>query len=115
MSEAEALKDGGGVGKEDLKAFKKQLGRFKSVPDGKLFQMKDIKAVEVRHYFAPWKAAGSLDVAAGHQILLVDDLIGSGASLLSCAQFIKEQGHTVVGGLSLFSPLDRELAQTVRA
>lgn len=114
LAEAEYLKESGDIAEQDLKAFKKQLGRLSSTPPGKIFQMKEIKDVSIRHYFQPWKANGHVGGAAGHDLLLVDDLIGSGASLITCANFLIKNGYPVVGGLSLFSPLDREMAQPAR-
>lgn len=111
LVEAELLKKSGAVHEHDLKAFKKQLGHLSNAPSGKNFQMKEIKDVSIRHYFQPWKATGETGKATGDGLLLVDDLIGSGASLVTCAQFLTESGYPVVGGMSLFSPLDREMAQ----
>lgn len=111
IADAELLKEGGGVPDLDLRAFKKQLGRLSSAPPGKLFQMKEVKDVSVRHYFQPWKNSAQVAMSTGHDILLVDDLIASGASLKTCAEFFVGSGCSVLGGLSLFSPLDREMAQ----
>ena len=112
LIDAERLKESGGVPQQDLKAFKKQLGRLSTAPSGKIFQMKEIKDVSVRNYFEPWKATGEAGKATQHELLLVDDLIGSGASLMTCAKFLIDNGYPVVGGMSLFSPLDREMAQS---
>lgn len=111
LAEAEHLKESGGVPEHDLKAFKKQLGQLSTAPSGKVFQMKEVRDVSIRHHFQPWKTTGKTGEATGHDLLLVDDLIGSGASLVTCAQFLTESGYPVVGGMSLFSPLDREMAQ----
>jgi len=95
----------------DLKAFKSQLGRLSIPPPGKTtFQMKEIN-VCVRQYFHPWRVSEEAKDFIGHDLLLVDDLIGSGASLSTCAKCLVENGHSVVGGVSLFSPLDRELSK----
>lgn len=110
LEEAEPLKDSGAVSESDLKAFKSQLGRLSTAPPGKTFQMKEIN-VRVRQYFHPWRLAEEAKDFIGHDLLLVDDLIGSGASLSTCAKCLVENGHSVVGGMSLFSPLDRELAK----
>ena len=110
LEEAEALKDRGAVPKRDLKAFKKQLGLLSSAPPGKTFQMKEID-VSVRQYLHPWRISEKAKDFIGHDLLLVDDLIGTGASLSTCANCLVENGHSVVGGMSLFSPLDRELAK----
>lgn len=111
LEDAEALKDSGAVPNRDLKAFKKQLGRLSASPPGKTFQMKEID-VHVRQYFHPWRVSEEAKDIIGHDLLLVDDLIGTGASLSTCAKCLIENGHSVVGGMSLFSPLDRELAKT---
>jgi len=108
LEEAEALKGADGVPKRDIKAFKKQLGRLAAAPPGKTFQMKEID-VHVRQYFHPWRVSEEAKDIIGHDLLLVDDLIGTGASLSTCAKCLVENGHSVVGGMSLFSPLDREL------
>ena len=110
LEKAEILKDSGAVLGSDLKAFKSQLGRLSTAPPGKTFQMKEIN-VRVRQYFHPWRVAEEATDLIGHDLLLVDDLIGSGASLSTCAKCLVENGHSVVGGISLFSPLDRELAK----
>ena len=110
LDEAETLKDSGAVPERDLKAFKKQLGRLSATPPGRTFQMKEIE-VRVRQYFHPWRVSEEAKDIIGHDLLLVDDLIGSGASLSTCAKCLVDDGHSVVGGMSLFSPLDRELAK----
>lgn len=110
LQEAEQLKEGGGVPERSLRAFKKQLGLLSASPPAKIFQMKEVKEVSVRHYFRPWKLTEGAKDALGHDILLVDDLVGSGASLYTCALCLTENEHSVVGAMSLFSPLDRELA-----
>ncbi|MDW3118013.1 phosphoribosyltransferase family protein [Roseovarius sp.] len=110
LEEAETLKDSDAVSGRDLKAFKNQLGRLSTAPPGKTFQMKEID-VRVRQYFHPWRVAEEAKDLIGHDLLLVDDLIGTGASLSTCAKCLVENGHSVVGGMSLFSPLDRELAK----
>jgi len=110
LSEAEVLKDSDGVPARDLKAFKKQLSRLSAASPGKIFQMKEID-VSVRQYLQPWRVSEESKDFIGHDFLLVDDLIGSGASLSTCANCLMKEGHSVVGGMSLFSPLDRELAQ----
>lgn len=110
LEEAEPLKDSGAVPGGDLKAFKSQLGRLSTAPPGKTFQMKEVD-VRVRQYFHPWRVSEEAKDFIGHDLLLVDDLIGSGASLSTCAKCLVENGHSVVGGMSLFSPLDRELAK----
>lgn len=115
LAEAEFLKETGGIADRDLRAFKRQLSRLSSTPLGKTFQMKEVKDVSIRHYFQPWKATEHAGETAEHDLLLVDDLIGSGASLMTCAKFLVENGYPVVGGLSLFSPLDREIARPARS
>lgn len=111
IADAERLKEEGGVAEPDLRAFKKQLGRLSSATLGKSFQMKEIKDVQVRHYFHPWKSSDETEMPTKYDILLVDDLIGSGASLKTCADYLTGMGCSVVGGMSLFSPLDREMAK----
>lgn len=110
LEEAEPLKDSDAVPESDLKAFKSQLGRLSTALPGKTFQMKEIN-VRVRQYFHPWRVSEEAKDFVGHDLLLVDDLIGSGASLSTCAKCLGENGHSIVGGMSLFSPLDRELAK----
>lgn len=113
ITAAEARLADNSVPQHHVRALKKQLGKLGSSPPGKAFQMKEVKEVEVRPYLVPWKLDGSLEPLAGHELVLVDDLIGSGASITTCSDFLKANGCTVVGGLSLFSPLDRELANVV--
>jgi len=115
ISGVENLLDAGQVAKDDIKPLKKQLGVLNSATQGKAFQMKDIKDLSVRPYFNPWKLEGNLTVLTDHQILLVDDLIGSGASIVNCAQFIQQHGYNVVGGISLFSALERETTKPKRS
>jgi len=110
LKEAEELKNKGAVPVRDLNAFKKQLGKLSSAPAGKTFQMKEID-VRVRRYLHPWRVSEEAKAFIGQDFLLVDDLIGSGASLATCARCLKSEGHSIVGGMSLFSPLDRELTQ----
>jgi hypothetical protein len=114
IADAEQFKEAGGVPDADMSEFKKQLGRLSSAPANRTFQMKEIKSVRVRHYFQPWKSTSVAAVPLGRDVLLVDDLVGSGASLLTCARHLEDQGCSVLGGLSLFSQLDREISPAVR-
>ena len=89
----------------DLKKANSSLNRSLS----SIFSMKNIDS-NLRKHFDPFKLNKSAQIPAGKSVLLVDDLLSTGASFLSAKRLLESQGVTDIKYLCLFSstgPYDR--------
>jgi hypothetical protein len=88
----------------DRKAFKSVLGVLRNSDRENIFQMKDVSR-SVRKFFRPFVAIPTTPNLAGRRILLVDDLVSSGTSIMSVAECLRELGASVENGICLLSDL----------
>lgn len=79
-----------GLSPRNDKAFKDQLFAWKRMVPGQMVSMKEIDT-KIRPLFDPLVAVGHLTHLEGRRIIIVDDLMSSGASIASAAR--------VLGGL----------------
>ncbi len=83
--------------------FNRQLSAWKTSP-GRTFAMKEVPP-QVRHHFSPFTLNAPCVDLKDKRVLLVDDILSSGSSLLSAADVCKAAGATNVTGLCFLSAL----------
>ncbi len=85
--------------------YKAQLNQLQKANPDHIFEMKHVK-LPIRPYFTPL-VANEVAAAelAGANILFVDDILGSGASLRAAARALQPYGLAAMMGLTLMSPL----------
>lgn len=85
------------------KHYNQQLSAWKSFP-GKTFSMKEVPP-QIRHLFTPFTISHVCDDVTEKNILLVDDILSSGSSILSAANVCRTSGATSVTGLCFLGAL----------
>ena len=94
----------GAIPKRLRRDYKELLNNFQSLPKNSLVEMKRVK-FQVRHYVSPIVALPSASGCSQLRVLLVDDVFGSGASLLSSASALSAYKPTNVSALTFMSRL----------
>lgn len=92
--------------KRDAAALKKELGALRGANPEEVFQMKLVRNTKSRKFFLPFTVEGDPSEIEGKEIILVDDLVATGSSIVSVAQCLRVHGATVRHGISLLSALD---------
>ncbi|WP_152048809.1 phosphoribosyltransferase [Aureimonas psammosilenae] len=82
------------VRKQDRQEFGAQLNRWSKLRPGSAVSMKDI-ARSIRPHFDPFTATAEAPDLIGRNVLIVDDLLSSGASISSVAGILRERGAMV--------------------
>ncbi|AMG75564.1 phosphoribosyltransferase family protein [Sphingopyxis granuli] len=88
----------------DRQWFTTQLARLQQLAPDQIIEMKTVP-IRIRQYFTPIAAGTLADQCAGRHILLVDDIVGSGASLLAARNALLAAGAAGVRALTLLSRL----------
>lgn len=89
----------------DEKAFKAELGRLRRTKRDINFQMKELSK-PMRRFFQPFTFDGQIPAFDGRRVALIDDLVSSGASIISVADCLRGQGAIVERGVCLLSDLN---------
>jgi hypothetical protein len=84
--------------------YKKQLHELQSKDPNHVFEMKQVK-LSLRSYFTPVVANQHAPKIKGLRVLLVDDILGSGTSIMQAAEAIKPSEPQSVIGLTLMGKL----------
>lgn len=84
--------------------YKAQLNQLQKANASHIFEMKHVK-LPLRRYFTPLVANEAAAELAGANILFVDDILGSGASLIAAARALQPFDPGAMVGLTLMSPL----------
>lgn len=87
-----------------LKTYKSQLKSWRKMTPGQTVSMKDIN-VKIRKLFSPLEFTGDIPNLSGHRVILVDDLMSSGSSLISAKNLLLTIDCTTEYGVCLLSPL----------
>lgn len=94
----------GMVEKRLRQQYGKQLRALQKADPNATFQMKKVK-LPLRPYFMPVVANADAPLIAGHRILLVDDILGSGTSITAATHALKDSGAIGMSGLTLMGQL----------
>jgi len=81
------------------------LNQLNKAPAGKHFSMKDVRNHRLRKIIQPIKLANNLDIKA-NRVLLVDDLLASGTTLLTAYNLLKSKDIDDISAICLFSGLN---------
>ena len=92
------------VARRDRNAYTSQLARLQALPSSDLLEMKSI-AVPIRHYFVPISVNALAGPCALRNMILVDDIVGSGTTLISAEKALLAAGAASVQALTLLSQL----------
>ncbi|MDQ2045100.1 phosphoribosyltransferase [Pseudoalteromonas sp. 20-92] len=93
------------VNDKHKKAVKKVLSTYKKLDANEEVSLKKIEN-KIRHYFEPVKINPSYSgVNIDGNILIVDDLLSTGTTLLSSARILSSRGINIAGGFCLLSDL----------
>ncbi|MFN0046274.1 MAG: phosphoribosyltransferase [Sphingorhabdus sp.] len=84
--------------------FRSQLHSMQVANPNDFFEMKHVP-IALRSYFIPVIANHIAGQIANKKILLVDDILGSGTSLLSAARGLKQFGPSAIVGFTLMGRL----------
>ena len=84
--------------------YTSQLARLQRQSPGLPIEMKTVK-VPLRGYFRPIVANGLAVQCHGYHVLLVDDIVGSGTSLLAAEAGLRAAGAASVSALTLLGQL----------
>lgn len=84
--------------------YKAQLNQLQKANPDHMFEMKHVK-LPLRPYFTPLVANETAAQLVGANILFVDDILGSGTSLIAAAKALQPHGPAAMAGLTLMSPL----------
>jgi hypoxanthine phosphoribosyltransferase len=95
------------VEKRFRKAYKRQLSDLQKASPTATFEMKKVMS-PLRGYFRPVIATAGAAAVAGHRILLVDDILGSGTSITSAADALRVFLPLSVAGLTFMGQLRPE-------
>jgi phosphoribosylpyrophosphate synthetase len=85
-------------------AVKSQLAAWRRMNPGQLVSMKHISP-KIRHCFEPVTLSGDISGFAGHSVVLVDDLMATGASMTSASNLFRSFGCAVTSGICFLSDL----------
>jgi hypothetical protein len=88
------------------KQFISQINALQKMRQCDIFQMKKVE-MALRPYFNPLIPNLSMANIIGSDVLLVDDILGSGTSIKSAAKYLLDAGAASVSGITLMGSLDR--------
>ena len=92
------------IQQRDRRIFTSHLATLQRLPGDSVIEMKTVP-LRVRHHFTPIVANALVDACAGRHILLVDDIVGSGSSLVAAAAALGVAGAGPTTALTLLSRL----------
>lgn len=92
------------VQKRHRRDYKAQLGQLQKASTLATFEMKRVK-LSLRPYFTPLVGNGLAAHAAGARILFVDDILGSGSSLIAANAALQPYGPASMAAITIMSPL----------
>lgn len=92
------------VRKRNRRFYTSQLARFGEAPGDEVIEMKKVP-LAVRGYFTPIAANDLVSGWEGRHVLLVDDIVGSGTSLLAAKAALLAAGAEGVRAMTLLSRL----------
>ena len=92
------------VKERDRSYFTSQLARMQDAPGNDVIQMKSVM-LRIRQYFDPLSSNVLVSECVDRNVLLVDDIVGSGTSLISAQKALLAAGATSVSALTLLSRL----------
>lgn len=92
------------VKSRDRGFYTSQLARMQDIPGDQIIEMKSVP-LRVRNYFTPIAANALAPACAGRHVLLVDDIVGSGASLMAAQAALLAAGAVSISGVTLLSRL----------
>lgn len=92
------------VRKRERRDFGAMLKALQAKSPGLKMEIKDIDK-RLREYISPISALPNAKSCAGATVLLVDDLVGSGTSLMAAARALRGHGATSLAALTLLSRL----------
>lgn len=93
-----------GINENILKAVKSQLAVWRRLNPGQLVSMKQINP-KIRHCFEPVTLSRDVSELAGRRVVLVDDLMATGASMTSASNLFRSFGCAVTSGVCFLSDL----------
>lgn len=94
----------GAIPHRDRRVFTSQLATLQRLPEDAVIEMKTV-SLRVRNYFTPIVANDLANACAGRHVLLVDDIVGSGSSLVAARTALGDAGAASVAALTLLSRL----------
>jgi hypothetical protein len=94
------------VEKRYRKKYISQINALQKMEQNDLFQMKVVD-MALRPYFTPLMKNDSANNIIGADVLLVDDILGSGTSITSAAKCLFDVGARSVSGITLMGSLDK--------
>lgn len=97
------------LGKRDARTFKSELSLLRKADPSEVFQMKAVRTIKARQFFQPFTVDGDPSIVEGKLVILLDDLVATGSSIVSVSQCLRCHGATVRNGISLLSTLDAYL------
>lgn len=89
------------------RAYGRQLRELEKSSPGATFEMKKV-ASPMRGYFLPIVTGEGAAAVAGRRVLLVDDILGSGTSIMAAARALNAFKPLSIAGLTLMSKLPRQ-------
>lgn len=92
------------VKQRDRGIYTSQLARLQELPADDVIEMKSV-TMRVRPYLTPIAANALANACAGRHVLLVDDIVGSGSSLISAQAALLASGAASISALTLLSRL----------
>lgn len=84
--------------------FKSQLHALQGNSPDHIFEMKKVK-MSLRHHFNPLVANAQVQGLAGAKVLFIDDILGSGASLIAASNALRPYGPAAMAGLTFLARL----------
>jgi Phosphoribosyl transferase domain len=93
------------VEKRYRKKFISQINTLQKMEPNSVFEMKAVE-MALRPYFTPLMPNSCIGNIAGMDVLLVDDILGSGTSILSATKILLAAGARSVSAVTLMGSLD---------
>jgi hypothetical protein len=90
--------------KRTLRKYNQQMASWKEMDEGQHVSMKDLDN-KIRPFFNPMTVTGTFPNIHGKNVLITDDLLSSGTSILSTAELIRGGGASVDTGVCFLSGL----------